>query len=79
MEAGDGEPGCEKRVSKYWRGRVTFTPGSDSVSIDFTDKGGPAEVVGKWDGSGIVFPDGNKWTKLISVGVGEGQPIMTAR
>ncbi len=34
------------------------------ASIDFSPKGGPADLTGTWDGSGIVFPDGNKWTKV---------------
>ena len=24
---------------------------------------GPQEVVGKWDGDGILWPDGTKWTQ----------------
>ena len=34
------------------------------AALDFSPKGGPAGVTGTWDGSGIVFPDGNKWTKV---------------
>lgn len=34
------------------------------ASIDFSPKGGPANLTGTWDGSGIVFPDGNKWLKV---------------
>jgi hypothetical protein len=34
------------------------------ASIDFSPKGGPANLTGTWDGDGIVFPDGNKWTKV---------------
>ena len=37
---------------------------NDEVMIDFSPKGGPANLLGKWDGDGIVFPDGNKWTKI---------------
>ena len=32
--------------------------------VDFSPKGGPSNLVATWDGSGIVFPDGNKWTKV---------------
>ena len=27
-------------------------------------QGGPKDVVGVWKESGIVFPDGNKWSKV---------------
>eukprot|EP00552_Chaetoceros_brevis_P004917 CAMPEP_0197736640 /NCGR_PEP_ID=MMETSP1435-20131217/2560_1 /TAXON_ID=426625 /ORGANISM="Chaetoceros brevis, Strain CCMP164" /LENGTH=185 /DNA_ID=CAMNT_0043324847 /DNA_START=52 /DNA_END=609 /DNA_ORIENTATION=- len=33
------------------------------ASLDFSSKGGPAGVTGTWD-DGIIFPDGNKWTKI---------------
>lgn len=36
----------------------------DTAALDFSSKGGPAGVKGTWDGDGIVFPDGNKWTKV---------------
>lgn len=29
------------------------------------------EVVAKWDGDGILFPDGTKWTKIAKVGMGD--------
>lgn len=35
-----------------------------TIKIDFSPKGGPTDVPGKWDGDGIVFPDGNKWPKV---------------
>ena len=31
--------------------------------IDFSPKGGPSNLGATWD-DGIVFPDGNKWTKV---------------
>jgi len=34
------------------------------LQVDFSPKGGPADVVGKWKDGGIVFPDGNKWSKI---------------
>ena len=42
------------------------TRGKEEATIDFSSKGGPKDLVGKWDGSGIVFPDGNKWTKVVN-------------
>lgn len=43
---------------------LTAVPKGESVLIDFSPKGGPKDLLGKWDGSGIVFPDGNKWSKI---------------
>lgn len=43
---------------------VGKTRGGNEAYLDFSSKGGPSDLVGKWDGTGIVFPDGNKWTKL---------------
>ena len=31
---------------------------------DCVVQGGPKDVVGKWQDGGIVFPDGNKWSKV---------------
>ena len=42
---------------------LTAVPKGESVLIDFSPKGGPKDLLGKWDGSGIVFPgeyDGSK-------------------
>ena len=36
----------------------------DEVVLDFSSKGGPGDMLAKWDTDGIVFPDGNKWAKL---------------
>ncbi len=37
--------------------------GEDLV-IDFSPKGGPKDLPGKFVGDGITFPDGNKWPQL---------------
>ncbi|KAL7542986.1 hypothetical protein ACHAXR_013287 [Thalassiosira sp. AJA248-18] len=59
------EKTCKDRPARGDLWKVTGkTKGGDTAFIDFSSKGGPADLVGKWDGSGIVFPDGNKWTKL---------------
>ena len=60
----DGTPGCPPDGSgKTWQlqGKIT----GDEIFIDFSPKGGPKDLVGKWEDSpsGIRFPDGNKWTK----------------
>jgi len=64
----DGKEGattCTDRPTRDELWRVTGkTRGKGEATLDFSSKGGPANVVGTWDGSGIVFPDGNKWTKL---------------
>ena len=33
--------------------------------LDFSSKGGPSKLLAKYEDGGIVFPDGNKWTKVI--------------
>ena len=73
VEGGDGNPGCEKKVLTRWTAKVEFKAGSDSIKIDFSKKGGPSDVEAKWDKDGIVFPDGNKWKKIISSTTGNGQ------
>ena len=45
----------------------------EEASFDFSPKGGPANLPGKWDGDGIVFPDGNKWSKVLT-GTPERRP-----
>lgn len=61
----EGEKTCSDRPTRADLWKVTGkTKGKDEAILDFSSKGGPADLLGKWDGSGIVFPDGNKWTKL---------------
>ena len=49
---------------KPWKlaGKLTDT---GDIFIDFTPKGGPKNLLGKWDKDGVVFPDGNKWSKIV--------------
>jgi len=51
--------------------------GEDLIFIDFSPKGGPKNLLGKWDTfdgiPGISFPDGNKWTK-VAAGTPERRP-----
>jgi hypothetical protein len=70
-------PGCVRRVQlagtkafingadedgKPWK-VVGLISGND-VTIDFTPKGGPKDVTASYViGKGLVFPDGNVWTK----------------
>mmetsp|Transcript_56455 Transcript_56455/g.105859 ORF Transcript_56455/g.105859 Transcript_56455/m.105859 type:complete len:174 (-) Transcript_56455:180-701(-) len=76
IKGGDGNPGCEKKVLKRWRLPVKFKPGETSITIDFSKKGGPADVVGTWDGNGIKFPDGNKWKKLFGLSTASKQLVL---
>ena len=71
-------PGCTRRITlagrnaiitgadedgKPWK--VAAVPQGDKILADFSPKGGPADVVGQWLGTGgIKFPDGNVWAKL---------------
>lgn len=38
---------------------------NDTAFIDFSSKGGPDKLLAKYEDGGIVFPDGNKWTKVV--------------
>jgi len=57
----DGTPGCPADGSgKEWNlvGKVQ----GDNILVDFTPKGGPKDLKGVFDGTGIEWPDGNKWS-----------------
>lgn len=62
----DGNPGCESgSTTKSWKlsGRVE----GESIYVDFSPKGGPKDLVGKWEDAapqGIRWPDSNKWTRV---------------
>mmetsp|Transcript_52222 Transcript_52222/g.59170 ORF Transcript_52222/g.59170 Transcript_52222/m.59170 type:complete len:160 (+) Transcript_52222:122-601(+) len=59
----DGKPGCpEDGEGEVWRSVGEVLAGTNNLVVDFSDKGGPAELKGVWDGDGIQWPDGNKWT-----------------
>jgi hypothetical protein len=67
----DGNPGCPSDGSGTpWILTGTADTGSGSLVVDFSPKGGPANLRGVWEqdaggGSpGIRWPDGNKWTKI---------------
>jgi len=65
VEGKDGNPGCEKeKGTQKWIIRANYKSGADTMTFDFSPKGGPSDVVGKWDKDGIIFPDGNKWTMV---------------
>lgn len=55
---------CTDRPTRDNLWKVQGKMKSNTVaSIDFGPKGGPV-LNAEWDGDGIVFPDGNKWTKV---------------
>jgi hypothetical protein len=67
----DGNPGCPPDGSGApWTLAGTADAASGSLLVDFSPKGGPANLRGAWEegeagGSpGIRWPDGNKWTKI---------------
>ena len=60
-DGGACEAGSE---AEPWRLQATLTEDQSKIMVDFSPKGGPKDVVGKWSDGGIVFPDGNKWSKI---------------
>jgi len=64
----DGDDGgvCKTRPKNrevLWQipGRIKST---DTAVIDFSLKGGPSDLLAKYENGAIVFPDGNKWKKI---------------
>lgn len=45
---------------------VTGQLRGNQASLDFSSKGGPEKLLATYQEGGIVFPDGNKWTKVPS-------------
>jgi len=66
------DSGCaDPKLADVWSldGKLSKNEdGDELIFIDFSPKGGPKNLQGKWDSfggiPGIVFPDGNKWTKV---------------
>jgi len=54
--------------SDVWKLTSTVAEDDSAIRIDFSPKGGPANLVGKAENlageMAIVFPDGNRWTKV---------------
>merc|ERR1712127_1093539 len=72
---GKGESAmCSERPSRedLWKvqGKVKS---NTAATIDFSSKGGPADMLAQWDQDGIVFPDGNKWKK-VAMGTNDRRP-----
>jgi len=66
IDGADGEPGCKKGSGRQnrWKLKAKLPSPEGPLLVDFSPKGGPSDVKGEWKDGGIVFPDGNKWTKI---------------
>jgi hypothetical protein len=61
----DGDPGCGARtVTRAWTLAGVIDVNDESIFIDFSPKGGPANFLGVRVDEGVKFPDGNVWKKL---------------
>jgi hypothetical protein len=56
---------CTDRPTRddLWKVQGTVKS-TNSAVIDFSPKGGPTNLLATYEDGGIVFPDGNKWTKV---------------
>lgn len=65
IEGTDGNPGCQPNGKGTEEFQLLAAVENDQLIVDFSPKGGPKQVIAKWEGGdqpGIRFPDGNKWT-----------------
>ena len=71
----DGDPGCagtaSRALARAWRLGGTIGVDDRSIFIDFSPKGGPANLLGslveptrELPLGGVAFPDGNVWEKI---------------
>ena len=69
-------PGCARKIVLQGGGAIITGADEDkkkfvlkadvngkALYIDFSPKGGPKSVRAEWNGLGLVFDDGNVWTK----------------
>ena len=56
---------CEAgKPVKEWSLSAVVAKDGQSLTVDFSPKGGPKDLTGKWNGKdGISWPDGNTWAK----------------
>lgn len=69
-------PGQKPTVKDVWKLKGVVAEDGQSMLVDFSPKGGPGELLAKYEGGdkpGLVFPDGNKWSKVLS-GTPERRP-----
>lgn len=65
IEGTDGNPDCKPNGKGVDEFQLLGAVEDGELIVDFSPKGGPKQVVAKWEGGdkpGIKFPDGNKWT-----------------
>eukprot|EP00527_Entomoneis_sp_CCMP2396_P009882 CAMPEP_0198138846 /NCGR_PEP_ID=MMETSP1443-20131203/2230_1 /TAXON_ID=186043 /ORGANISM="Entomoneis sp., Strain CCMP2396" /LENGTH=186 /DNA_ID=CAMNT_0043800787 /DNA_START=72 /DNA_END=632 /DNA_ORIENTATION=- len=63
---GSGSGGlCTERPTRADIWTVTGSLKNNEAKLDFSSKGGPKDLLAKYEDGGIVFPDGNKWTKVL--------------
>ena len=52
-------------MSAFWSLRGKFTdPTKTKVAVDFSPKGGPADLAGAYAEGKLTWPDGNSWRKV---------------
>ena len=66
---------CTERPTRadLWKIQGKVKSNTEAL-IDFSPKGGPANLGAKFEADGIVFPDGNKWTK-VPTGTNNRRPV----
>mmetsp|Transcript_610 Transcript_610/g.732 ORF Transcript_610/g.732 Transcript_610/m.732 type:complete len:193 (+) Transcript_610:181-759(+) len=71
---GAGGKTCTDRPTReqLWKIQGKLKSNNEAV-IDFSPKGGPANLAASFSDNGITFPDGNKWTKVM-VGTRDRRP-----
>jgi hypothetical protein len=64
----DGKSGktCTDRPTRddLWKVQGSVNRNNVEAVIDFSPKGGPSNLKATYDNGGIVFPDGNRWSKV---------------
>lgn len=78
VDNAEGSKSCSgtPELADVWKLEGKVSEDGESVLIDFSPKGGPKNLLGKYEtfgAPGIVFPDGNKWTKVAN-GTPERRP-----
>ena len=81
----EGEKTCSgtPTLEEVWSLQGKVNEEGDKIIIDFSPKGGPGRLVGTYDNfggvEGIVFPDGNKWTKVLAGTPSRRPPAVTLK
>lgn len=57
--------GRDDPKGQAWALSATINADGVTALIDFSPKGGPKNLLARLQGNTIVFPDGNKWTKVL--------------